>query len=85
MLAQHLAQPRMQQMRSGVIPHGSFANLRVHDRVDFVADAKRLFGDHLMCTHTLHRRIVSLHFRDDRIVFVRIKPSPIPTWPPDSA
>ena len=36
MLAQHLAQSGMQQMRRGVIAHGGIADLGVDDGVDFV-------------------------------------------------
>ena len=38
-LAQHFAQPGLQQMRGGVVAHGGLADVDVDHGIDFVADA----------------------------------------------
>ena len=94
-LAQHLTQPGMQQMRRRVIAHGRLANLGIHDRVDPVPNFEGgppyvlfvgwrfLLGPHqnLMRPHALNWVVTTLHFRDDGIVIVGIKPSTIANLP----
>ena len=75
MLAEHLAQPGMKQMRSSVVAHGGFSSVGIHHRIHSVADADRLFRDDLMRPHALNRRIASSYFCDDGIVVVRVEPS----------
>ncbi len=69
-LAQHFAQPGMQQVRGGVVAHGGLANFVVDHGVDLVAHADRLLGGDLMRAHSLHRVVTALHFGDDRVVIV---------------
>ena len=71
----------MKKMRSRVIPHGGLANVRVDDRIDFVAHPNRLFGDDLMRPHPLNRVIASLHFSNDGVVIVGVNPSAVAHLP----
>src|ERR1700738_2011211 len=77
MLAQHLAQTSVQQMRTRVIAHGGLSHLGIDHGVDFVTQADCLFSDGLMRADPPNRGIAALHFGDDRVVIVRVKPSPI--------
>ncbi len=84
-LAQHFAQSGLQQMRGGVIAHGGLANFGVDHGVDLVARhesarpsrfAEVGFHD-LMRPHSLDWVVASLHFGNDGVVIVAVKPSAI--------
>src|SRR6267143_5724384 len=77
MLAQHLAQTGVQQMRSRVIAHGGLSNLSIDHGVDSVTHPDRLFNDDLMRADPLNRGIAAFHFGNDGVVIVRVKPSAI--------
>src|ERR1035438_12962 len=95
MLPQHLAQPRVQQVRSRMIPHSSGANLGVDDGVDSITDLEGAppyavfvgwgfwcgLHNNLMRPHALNRVITSLHFSDHGIVIVRIEPTAVANLP----
>ncbi len=68
-------------MRGRVVAHGGEANFGVDHSIDFVAHANRLFGDDLMRAHALNRRVAALHFGDDGVVIVGVKPSPVANLP----
>ena len=53
----------------------------VHNGVDFLANANRLFRHDLMRSHALNRRVASRHFGDDGIVIVGVKPSLVANLP----
>ena len=76
-LAENLAQSRMKKMGRGVVAHGGFANVVVHDGVDFVSDADGLLGEDLMGAHALNRGIASGNVGDDGVVIVGVEPSAI--------
>src|SRR5271168_701278 len=67
----------MKQMRSRVIAHSRLTNVGVDDGVNLIANAQRLFSNHLMRPHPLNRRVASSNFGHDGIVIVQIKPSPV--------
>ena len=81
MLPQNLAQPGMKQMRSRVIAHSRLPNVSIHDSIDSVANAQRLFSNNLMRPHPLNRRIASRNVGDNGVVIVRIEPSPVTNLP----
>src|ERR1700733_11397121 len=71
----------MKKMRSRMIAHGRFANAGVDHGIDLIAYANPLFGSDLMRAHALNRRIASLHFGDDGVVIVGVKPSLVSNLP----
>src|SRR5437667_2263045 len=81
MLAQHLAQPGMEQVRGRVIAHGGLPDRRVHHRVHFVAHANRMFGDYLMRAHALHRVVASLHLSHHGVQLIAVKHAAVPNLP----
>ena len=86
-LAQHFAQPSLQQMRGGVVAHGGLADFGVDHGVHFISDPQgappnAVFGgwgfhDHLMRAHSLDRVVASFHLGDDGVVIVAVEPSPV--------
>ena len=76
-LAQNLAQPRLQQVRGGVVAHGGLADGVVDDGIDFVAYADWLLGDDLVCANALNRGVTAFHFGDDGVVIVGVEPSAV--------
>ena len=76
-LAQHLAQRGMQQMRAGVVAHGGAADFVVDHRVHFVAHVDGLLGDDAMRAHALHGIGRALDLGDDGVVIVSVKPADI--------
>ena len=73
MLAQHFTQPRLQQVRGGVIAHGGLASFGADRRVHFVAYADWLLGDDLMGAHALNRVVASFYFCNDGVQFIAIE------------
>src|ERR1700690_2403672 len=87
MFAENFTQPSLQQVRSGVIPHGGLADFSVDYGVHFVSNPEGAppnavfvgwgFHDHLVRTHSLDRIVATLHLGDDGVVIVAVKPSAI--------
>ena len=67
----------MQQMCSRVIAHCRLPDIGIDDSVHPVTHANCLLGDDLMGTHSLDRRIASLHFGYDGVVIIAVEPSSV--------
>src|SRR5579859_508118 len=73
MLAQHLAQTGMKQMRSGVVAHGGGADICIHDGIHLHAHMNGLPSLHFVRTHTLDWCITTGYVGYDGVVLVVVK------------
>src|ERR1039458_3447332 len=80
-LAQHLAQRGMQQVRAGVVAHGGETSFLINYRIYIVSRYKDMLGEDAMCTHSLYRKIATEHFCEDRLVIRPQQPSLIADLP----
>ena len=76
-LAQHLAQRGVQQVRAGVVAHGGAADFVVDHGVNFVADVDGLLSHDAMRAHALHGIGHALDLGDERVVIVGVEPADI--------
>src|SRR5205807_7801378 len=72
MLAQHLAQPGMEQVRCSVIALGGLPRLFVDDRIDVVSRNEDALSEATMCTYSLYRKIAAPHFSDYCLVIATV-------------
>ena len=80
-LAQHLAQRGVQQVRAGVVAHGGAADFVVDHGVNFVADVDGLLGDDAMRAHALHGIGHAFDLGDQRVVIVGVEPANVADLP----
>ena len=81
MLAQHLAQCGVQQVRAGMVAHGRAADFVVDHGVNFVADVNRLLGDNAMRAHALHRIGRAFDLGHEGVVIFAVEPAHVADLP----
>ena len=71
-LAQHLAQRGVQQVRASVVAHGRAAHFVVDHGIDFVADADGLTSNDSVCPDALNGRVATANLSDHRVVIIAV-------------